>query len=151
MAKRPYISYLTKDLVRLFEKHPNDKKVLTELKNELVHRNKEKAIKLLARVEARLAAIGEGGAAPEQIPLPMSPKPDVRKPLPPLGEQATLPGIEIPTAAQEENKPCPNSSKPQEPSSNQQDEKVCISVTLPKPQWSKTKIWDFLLKIFKRK
>ena len=151
MANRPYISYETKDLIQLFEKHPNDKKILTELKKELTHRKREKGQKLLAKVEARLSELKSGTHVPEQLPLPLPLKPHKAKQLPPLGSQGILPGVTIPQTPHEESISCPKSSKPQEPSLNPQAEKDCTSATLPKRQWNKIKIWDFLLKIFKKK
>ena len=151
MATRPYISYLTKDLVALFEKHPNDKKILIELKKELVHRNRPKAVKLLERVEVRLAELKNGARTLEQLTLPIQPEPKQQKLLPPLTIQATLPGIELPEPSLEDKELCPTSSKSPKLSSNPPDEKDCISATSPKQPLNRTKILDFLLKIFKRK
>lgn len=151
MATRPYISYLTKDLIELFDKHQNDEKILTALKKELVHRDRPKAVKLLARVENRLAALKDGIQAPEQLSLPIQVEATQQKKLPSLGPQATLPGVKLPEHSIEKVEPCLNSLMSQKIFSSQQEEKGCISATSPRPQLNRTKILDFLLKIFKGK
>ena len=84
------MSYLTKDIEKLFNEYPNDKKLLTALKKELGFRNRPKAVKLLEKIDKRLNELNVDIKIPEQESLPGISKPQLVI----SGEQGILPGLE---------------------------------------------------------
>lgn len=94
-SKRPYFSFTTDELCKLFEDNKGKRKILLALKAELEHRDRPKAKKLAKRVQDTLD--GKGGPEPLPLPLPKPKKPQKPQPLPLPGvadEAAGTPGAD---------------------------------------------------------
>lgn len=75
--KRPYFRFSINDLEALFAQYSNDKRILTELKRELAHRERPRARKLLSRVNDALYR----PLLPTSPPPPPPPYPDLKEPV----------------------------------------------------------------------
>lgn len=69
MLDRPYAFHQIRELEQIFKDNLNNIKVLRKLKNELIFRDRPKALKLKEKIELRISELKEGNYILEQANL----------------------------------------------------------------------------------